>query len=138
MLCSGRSLTVPPFHPSRILNESCFRLNPDSGSYDRAEAKPLHIEQASVENLRRFIADISSSGLFVWYSNVAEDADRASLMIYAVEADAASGWYAGFTRKDDWRLAQVKGAPRGAVAALLLPLNQTPNVSVAPAEIAEL
>lgn len=115
-----RNLTVPPFHPSRIVSETYFRL--DSGIYEVASARPLHIHQASGENLRRAVKDISSSGVFVWYSKVGTDSDRASLMLYIVTADDASGWYAGFTRKEEWRLAQVKGTSRATVKTFV----QTP------------
>ena len=118
-------LTVPPFHPSRILSERYFRLRPDLGLYALASAKPLHINQASAENLRRSIRDISSSGIFVWYSHISKDSERASLMLYTVDAGDASGWYAGFARKDEWRLAQVKGTSRKAAATILLPNNAT-------------
>jgi hypothetical protein len=33
-------LTVPPFHPSRVLSETCFRLSPDLGSYEVASGCP--------------------------------------------------------------------------------------------------
>ena len=112
-------LTVPPFHPSRVLSERCFRLSPNWRTYDVASPKPLHIHQASAENLKRTVRDVSSSGVFVWYSQVSKDSDRASLMIYTVDAGDASGWYAGFTRKDEWCLAQVKGISRGAITELL-------------------
>jgi hypothetical protein len=120
-------LTVPPFHPSRILSERYFRLSPDFGLYTEASAKPLHINQASALNLQRTIRDISSSGMFVWYSHISKDSDRASLMLYTVDAGDASGWYAGFTRKGEWRLAQVKGISRGAVTEFLSYGDQTAN-----------
>lgn len=114
-----RELTVPPFHPSRVLSETYLRLDRDSQAYEAASAKPLHIFQASAEKLNRAVRDISSSGVFVWYSHVGKDSDRASLMLYTVNTDDASGWYAGFTKKDEWRLAQVKGTSRAGVKKFL-------------------
>lgn len=113
-------LTVPPFHPSRIVSERYFRRSANLGLYAAAPAKPLHVNQASAENLRRAVADVSSSGVFLWYSHVSKDSDRASLMLYTADADEASGWYGGFTRKNKWRLAQVKGISRRAVEEYLL------------------
>lgn len=115
-------LTLPPFHPSRVLSEKCFRRSFDLGSYELISAKPLHINQGSAENLKRSVRDVSSSGVFAWYSQVSKGSDRASLMLYTVDAsDAsdASGWYAGFTKKDEWCLAKVKGISRGTLTKLL-------------------
>lgn len=112
-------LTLPPFHPSRVLSEKCFRRSFDLGSYELISAKPLHINQGSAENLKRSVRDVSSSGVFAWYSQVSKGSDRASLMLYTVDASDASGWYAGFTKKDEWCLAKVKGISRGTLTKLL-------------------
>lgn len=112
-------LTVPPFHPSRVLSERHFQYN-DSELFEISPARPLHISQTSIANLTRRVSDISSSGVFVWYSHVTSESDRASLMLYTSGPSETSGWYAGFVRKDQWRIGQVKGAARKAVEDLIL------------------
>jgi hypothetical protein len=120
-------LRVPPFNPTRVLSERYFRVAPDLTLEEATSRKPLHIHQPSADNLSRTVRNVSSSGLFVWYSQVSEDADRASLMLYATEFSEATGWYAGFTKRDDWRLAQVKGISRRALAELLLSRDPASN-----------
>ena len=103
-------LTVPPFHPSRVLAQTHFVLK-DAG-YESSPGKQLHIAQPSRANLNRSITDVSSSAVFLWYSVVDANSDRSSLMLYTVDNTEASGWYAGFKRNGDWRLAKTRGASR--------------------------
>jgi hypothetical protein len=112
-------LRIPPFHPSRILSEKHFRVDAN-GLREVNPRQPLHMVQASADNLRRRASDISKSGLFVWYSASGEESDKASLMIYSVVSGESSGWYAGFFRQGDWRLGQVKGIPKRAIVESIL------------------
>ena len=111
-------LRVPPFHPSRILSEKRLRLDRDT--LQQVEHRyPLHIAQSSSENLGRKVADVCASGVFVWYSEINQGSDRASLMVYSCKSGESSGWYAGFFRQDAWRLGQVKGISRRALDTIL-------------------
>lgn len=112
-------LRIPPFHPSRILSEKRLRL--DTNTFQELEhRRPLHIAQASSENLSRKVADVCASGVFVWYSEVNQESDRASLMVYYCKSGESSGWYAGFFRQEEaWRLGQVKGISRRALETVL-------------------
>jgi hypothetical protein len=111
-------LRIPPFHPARILSEKRLRL--DKNTLQEIEHRhPLHIAQASSENLGRKIADVSASGIFVWYSKMNQGADRASLMVYGSKSGESSGWYASFVREENWRLSQVKGISRRALETIL-------------------
>lgn len=110
-------LRIPPFHPSRILSEKRVRLKQNTLS-EVEHLHPLQVAQASSENLRRKVADVCASGVFVWYSEPSHDADRASLMVYSCSSGESSGWYAEFVWQGGWRLGQVKGSPRRAVIVL--------------------
>ena len=125
-------LTLPPFHPSRILSQEYYRMRSDRAAYEPAAAGPLHISQPSSANFKRTVSSVSSSGVFVWYSHTDADSDRASLMVYTVDADRASGWYAGFTRTNEWRLAQVKGISRKEVEELVLAERQASDLRLQP------
>lgn len=126
-----KKLNLPPFHPARILSQEYYRVSPDGG-YEQAPAKPLHIYQQSSDNFKRTVRSVSSSGVFVWYSRVEADSDRASLMVYTVDSGEASGWYAGFTRTSTWRLAQVKGISRREAEELVLAGEQASDMRLQP------
>ena len=112
-------LTLPPFHPTRVLNQTHWQLRADGSDYEISAAKPLHISQPSDANLRRYVTDVASSAIFLWYSSVESSGGRGSLMIYVVDRGESSGWYAGLTGNGKWRLAQVKGASRREVQEIL-------------------
>lgn len=106
-------LTLPPFDPSRVINQSYFRADDRSRlTYRRETAKPLHRDQWSAHNLQRFIQHVSSSGLFLWYSGETENVDQASLMVYSVRDDQIDSWYASLVKTNGWKLNKSKGVPR--------------------------
>ena len=113
------NLSLPPFHPSRVLSETHF-VQSEGSSYESSPAKPLHISQASSANLNRRVTDVSSSAVFLWYSRTDGNSDRGSLMVYTVDQSESSGWYAGFKRNGAWRLTQIKGASRREIEELFL------------------
>ena len=111
-------LRIPPFHPSRILSEKRLRLD-KNGLQEIEHRHHLHTAQVSSKNLRRTIADICTSGVFVWYSEISQESDRASLMVYGCDSGESSGWYAGFFRQGAWHLGRVKGISRRALESIL-------------------
>jgi len=112
-------LTVPPFDPGRVVSEAHFHLDPATDGYREEIRKPLHLDQWSVHNLQRFIADISGSGVFVWYSSNTEKGDRASLMVYIVNPEGLFSWYASLVQRDGWKLNKVKGISRAQFEAVI-------------------
>ena len=107
------SLTVPPFDPDRVVSQTYFLAEAESqGIYKSKSAKSLHLDQWSGFNLHRFIRQVSSSGLFLWYSGDTKKLDRASVMVYAVNTDRTGAWYASFIDRDGWKLNKVKGISR--------------------------
>jgi hypothetical protein len=102
-------VTVPPFHPNRVIAESHFSVASDSGAFVPTSAQPLHISQSSDQNLTRFIARVSSSAIFFWYSGSTLDLDRGSTMLYRSNQDAVFSWYASFHRSPTWRLDRHRG-----------------------------
>jgi hypothetical protein len=97
---------VPPFHPNRVVRERHFDFDVRQRSYVETPAPgPLHIHQASEENLKRGLHTISSSGTFIWYSGDTRKTGRGSIMVYVIAAGEHGEWYAEFVRKnDDWRM----------------------------------
>jgi hypothetical protein len=53
-------LVVPPFDPSRVVNERYFRSDRSAApSYSPASARPLHIKQSGADSPQRRLAQIS-------------------------------------------------------------------------------
>jgi hypothetical protein len=108
-------LRLPPFEPSRVMQESYFRKQPSIQlSYEACSSNPLHILDAN-----RLLAEICSSGVFVWYSFVGDRSDRGSLMVYLNEDGKGTAWYASFIRYPDWHINKVKGISQRELTELL-------------------
>ncbi|MDB6016500.1 MAG: hypothetical protein JWR19_989 [Pedosphaera sp.] len=120
-------LTIPPFHPDRIIAQTVYRLAQQK-EYEQMEAPPLHIPQASSQNLKRKLGKITDSGIFVWWSgNTAANA-KGSLMAYIQNGTDATSWYASFDRPDQWKINKTKNISTEEVRALL----QSAEASSAP------
>ena len=115
-------LTLPPFNPRRVLSEAHYEIgSKGADSYVLKPAPPLHIDQWSDENMRRFVRRFSGDALFVWYSGDTKARDRASLMVYSVEGEETSDWYASFVKKGVWKLNKSVGVSRRELLTLIEP-----------------
>lgn len=102
----SRRVTVPPFHPNRVVFERHFDFDEDKATYvETPPPRPLHIEQASEANLRRWLHTVSSSGTFIWYSGDTQTTGRGSLMVYVIAGGEHGEWYVELVRRNDrWRM----------------------------------
>jgi hypothetical protein len=108
-------LMLPPFEPSRVVNQSYFQKQSSASlRYEACESSPLHILSSN-----RSLAQICSSGVFVWYSFVGNRSDRGSLMVYLNSDGKGAAWYASFVRNPDWQLNKVKRISRRELTELL-------------------
>jgi hypothetical protein len=78
---------------------------------ETAFGPPLHIAQYSDRNSKRKVADWSEDGLFAWYADAPEGADRGALMVYRTQERRCEGWYAGLKRSADgaWAFGDTRG-----------------------------
>src|ERR1700682_289133 len=117
-------LPPPPFEPSRVLSQSYFQADTSTPPlYEGSGSKPLHILSS-----RRSVGEITSSGVFVWHSNVGKDSDRGSLMVYLSEDGKGSAWYASFTKNTNWRVGKIKGISRREFTELMTVPNITDGI----------
>jgi hypothetical protein len=117
-------LELPPFEPSRVLSQSYFHASTSALLlYEASTAKPLHILSS-----RRSVGEISSSGVFLWYSYVGEHSDRGSLMVYLSEDGRGSAWYASFTKNPDWHVGKMKGISKREFTELMTVPNTMDGV----------
>ena len=108
-------LMLPPFEPSRVLGQLYFHASNSAPLlYEASASNPLHILSS-----RRSVGEISSSGVFVWYSYVGERSDRGSLMVYLSQDGRGSAWYASFTKNPDWHPGKMKGISKREFTELM-------------------
>ena len=100
-------MTVPPFHPHRVVGESRFRTG-DPPEVVPVDA-PLHAERPSASNLRNFVDRLGDAITIGWYSGDSASSGRGSLMVYNSTPRGAAGWYAGLQRRDAWRVVKLVG-----------------------------
>ncbi len=109
----NRRLVIPPFDPRRVVSQRYYRSNmPPSDSYHLATARPLHIEQSGGDSALRRLAQVSESGIFLWYSGETMNTNQASVLVYQIDASGTSDWLASFTRKGQWKLNRVRDISR--------------------------
>lgn len=102
-----RSVTVPPFHPHRVIFERHFEWDGRRRVYAETKAPHvLHIHQVSERNLNRRLETFSASGSFIWYSGDTRRSGRGSLMVYVIDSGEGERRYTEFIRTGDtWRAA---------------------------------
>jgi len=101
-------ITVPPFNPNRVLSETFFRMKPTE---NKMFEKPLHITKNSNDNIHNKISIFTKNGLFIWYSSDTVNNQKGSLMIYRVQDDIISTFYASFENNSGWKIKQTKDIP---------------------------
>ena len=108
-------LKLPPFEPSRVMEQSCFRKQTsDLFRYEEFTSNPLHLSTSN-----RSLAEICLSGAFVWYSFVGDRSDRGSVMVYLNREGKGAAWYASFVKHPNWHINKVKGISQRELAELL-------------------
>jgi hypothetical protein len=108
-------LRLPPFEPSRVVSQLHFQKHSSEPLlYEGSSSNPLHILSSN-----RTLAQICSSGAFVWYSYVGNRSDQGSLMVYLNNDGKGSAWYASFTKNPDWQVNKMKGASKQELTDLM-------------------
>jgi hypothetical protein len=105
----SKHLTLPPFHPHRVREESHFAATPETGGYAAIALQPLHILQESRQNQTRFVDRISPAAVFLWFSSATRTLDRGSVMLYRTGGEETVAWYAAFHKSPTWRVEKQHG-----------------------------
>jgi hypothetical protein len=112
--------TLPPFEPNRVLSQNYFRSHSTGKYIHRGTGKILYFHQQSMsDNLKRFVDEISDSGIFFWYSGNSHKNKAGSLMLCFNVADAKGAFYVSFEKQKDWIVKTVKGTDRQFIMMLL-------------------
>ncbi|MFZ0061666.1 MAG: hypothetical protein WAL47_06480 [Pyrinomonadaceae bacterium] len=117
-------LMLPPFEPSRVVSQLSFKKHsPAPLLYEASSSNPLHLLSSN-----RSLAQICSSGAFVWYSYVGNRSDQGSLMVYLNDDGKGSAWYASFTKNPDWQVNKMKGVSKRELTELMTIRVTTPGI----------
>jgi len=124
-----QDLTLPPFVPNRVLAQDHYhRLLTTSDIYELSDAPPLHINQTSEANFKRFTEHATKNGMIIWFSSGSISTGRGSIMVYTVSPEIKFGWHATFLKKADWQIDKVTFTSKSFVKNLRnLGLNKSQN-----------
>jgi len=109
-------ITVPPFHPNRIIRQRYVRKQKTG---NKAFEKRLHIKKISNDNIHNRIQNYTQNGLFVWFSSNSKQNKRGSLMVYRVQKEDIETWYASFEERKEWKILQSKGIDLNELKGLM-------------------
>ncbi len=102
----GKEITIPPFNPNRVLNETFYKKK---GIENSKFQELKHIWQRSTENKKRLISDKTVDGLCIWISTNTVTNGQGSLMVYQIQNSEILTWYVSFENKKGWKITKTKG-----------------------------
>ena len=114
-------LTFPPFNPNQIGDQVHWERKED-GTYGGSKKEPRWVHKyrarSSSSNLQNRVADFTNSGLFIWFTSGTEANMHGSIMVYIVDNQNASAWYASFKKEKNWAIDRTKGIEKENVEML--------------------
>ena len=111
-------LTIPPFHPNRVESSDFYQKT--AGNYVKKEnQKTFHVFQESSKNLKRYISEFSTDGLFVWYSGNSKTNDRGTLMCYFIRESENLTFFITLSGKKNWNVSHTKGVLRNEIQSII-------------------
>ncbi len=107
----ARDLTIPPFHPHRVLRELAYRWDSSAAGYVPAPVAPLlHLTQSSESNTRRHRRVVVPGTACFWYTSASATNKRGALMAYVPAEDKYWVWYVALAQAEPaWRITRHKG-----------------------------
>ncbi len=126
---SGTDVTIPPFVPHRIVEQSHMKYSDESLSLLSSDCHLVHSPQKerSSANLTNRLLDHSASALFIWFSSKSKSNSRASMMLYRTHEQNVGGWYVSFIRKKNWTVDRVRNKKRDLIERLFQPKTKEDN-----------
>ena len=111
-------ISVPPFHPNRILKTTKYNFH--NGIFEEVDENvELHIFQSSSNNLKRKFKSICKNGLFIWYSSNSEVNGVGAVMVYKVNEQEVNNFYFSLAKQNEWEPKKVLGNNLSYVEDLL-------------------
>ncbi len=111
-------LTIPPFHPNRVESSDFYQKTAEQYVKNKNQ-KTLHILQESCKNLKRYISEFSTDGLFIWYSGNSKANERGTLMCYFIRESETLPFFITLSGKKNWDVSQTKGVLRKEIQSII-------------------
>jgi hypothetical protein len=105
-------VTVPPFHPNRVLQERPWVREASGSSYTEApEAPALHLRIASGANTTRHLHRLAPGVACVWYTSQSAPTKRGATMIYVPQPGTEGEYWTCYVAlaAAPWRVTRHKG-----------------------------
>jgi hypothetical protein len=112
----NRNITIPPFHPNRVLSESAFIKD---GKSTPEFLKPFHTFQQTTENIQNHISRRIHNGFCCWISSNSTTNQQGSLMVYQIMDEEVKSWYVSIEKKAHWKVTRTKGISKKHIESLL-------------------
>jgi hypothetical protein len=113
-------LRIPPFVPSRVVQERYFVHTEEGGEYIPTNApRVLHVRQTSSANAERQLSSLCPHAALFWWSGATRTTGRGSLMAYVPAQSGHDYWYTELTQKTQWRSGNMKGITPKTLASYL-------------------
>lgn len=111
-----KTLTVPPFLPSRITSQRRFSA---PAFAEVAEGRPLHVSTPGFLAPRRIFEEIEPRAAALWFNGDSESAGKGSLMAYIPESSDYTRFYCAYSAENGWHLHRVHGISRTELQGLI-------------------
>ncbi|HEV7767975.1 MAG TPA: hypothetical protein VGQ76_23430 [Thermoanaerobaculia bacterium] len=106
------NFVLPPFVPSRVVTQVCYRFTPKHRYVREQCTVLLHIDQPSSENFRRFVDLLLPASTLVWFSDKSAEVGRGSVMAYVQSGATHDAWYGDFAATRAWNARRLIGLTR--------------------------
>ena len=118
---SKRRLTIPPFVPSRVIDESCWAKT-QKGIYKSVnQFYVLHQAFSGEENTRRYFDECCPDTAAIWFSGGSYTNGRGSIMVYTFLSESEPySWYIELVKKENnWIPSVCRGITKDEFTSLI-------------------
>lgn len=99
-------ISIPPFNPNRVIYSKFFKKQHTD---NLKITKSIHTFRNSNDNIHNRISNYTSNGIVVWFSSHTKKNQIGSLMVYRVENEDVTTFYATLENLDGWKITKTKG-----------------------------
>ena len=103
-------ISIPPFNPNRVVY-SKYYLTKATGNIKIK--KSINKYRSSNDNIHNRIENYISDGIAIWFSSNSKELQKGSLMIYRIQDNKVTTWYATIENNNGCKFSKAKGIDLG-------------------------